>query len=471
MKREIPLRKMTGRNKLSITHGLAYASPILITSFLLYPVQMLLAGIYAKHFGLALTTIAAVVFSARLFDAFTDPLIGYLSDRYRVKTGSRKLWIIVGALGLVISSYLLYSPPTPVSAIYFLIVYLSFYLFWTIIDIPHMAWGGELTSCSQDKTRVYSLRTQAIFIGAFLFTIAPMLPFFGGEGFTPETLRWSVLASAIVVVPLLILCVKNTPNGRKSISPKKESFSLICTAIIENRPLLNLLSGFFLINIGYGLYISLTFIFADAYLGVGRQLPIIFAFSVLVGLGGAIMVYRLAAYYEKVTIYGLSVVITGLALLGHAFLGPETTVLLFTMMTSLVYFGNSIILIISLSLLSDIADYGTLKFGVDRAATYFSMHFFATKALGGFGGALGLALIGWYEFDASAITNSEKSVFGLRLAIGYLPALLMISALAIIIKTPISARRHFIIQKRLSQRISRDEKRSLTISKTTATSS
>ena len=44
-------------------------------------------GIYAKYFGLALTTIAAVVLLVRISDAITDPLIGYLSDRYQDRYG------------------------------------------------------------------------------------------------------------------------------------------------------------------------------------------------------------------------------------------------------------------------------------------------------------------------------------------------------------------------------------------------
>jgi len=107
------------------------------------------------------------------------------------------------------------------------------------------------------------------------------------------------------------------------------------------------------------------------------------------------------------------------------------------------------------SLLSDIADYGSWKFRADHSAMYFSTYLFLQKTNVGIGGAFALAVVGLYGFDATAITHSDKSVQGLRIAIGLIPALLMIISLLFIAKIPINAHRHHIIQKRLTQRLQR----------------
>ena len=238
-------KKNNAPESIRLTQGIAYASPIVVTSFLLYPVQIILAGMYAKYFGLALTTIASIVFAARLFDAVTDPVIGYLSDRYRNKTGTRKPWVLVGSLCLIASSYLLFVPPTDVTAWYFLVWYIVFYLAWTVVDIPHMAWGGELTNCSHEKTRIYSVRTLCQFSGLLLYTLVPMLPYFAGEGFTPETMKWSVIGSAVIILPTLIWCLRATPNGRPSAVSPKESPNTLLVTLMNNKPLLILLEAFF----------------------------------------------------------------------------------------------------------------------------------------------------------------------------------------------------------------------------------
>ena len=64
---------------------IAFAMPLIGVTLLLGPVIAVLGGIYAKYYGLSLTSIAAVILAAKLFDAVTDPLIGYYSDRWRLR--------------------------------------------------------------------------------------------------------------------------------------------------------------------------------------------------------------------------------------------------------------------------------------------------------------------------------------------------------------------------------------------------
>ena len=45
------------------------------------------------------------------------------------------------------------------------------------------------------------------------FYALPQLPFFDSKEFTPETLKWAVVASAILVIPSLYLCIKHVPNN------------------------------------------------------------------------------------------------------------------------------------------------------------------------------------------------------------------------------------------------------------------
>ena len=130
---------------------LNYALPTVVVAFLIGPVAII-QGIYAKYFGLSLTTIASVLLIARLFDAVTDPLIGYFSDHYYARTGSRKKIICTGAVLFIISAYFLYvphgigssAPYDPISTACFLTWFLIFYLGWTMFEIPHLAWGSEL---------------------------------------------------------------------------------------------------------------------------------------------------------------------------------------------------------------------------------------------------------------------------------------------------------------------------------------
>ena len=66
---------LTQDSPATIKRAFLYAAPFFGVSLLMGPLAVL-SGIYAKHYGFALTTIATVILVARLFDAITDPVIG-----------------------------------------------------------------------------------------------------------------------------------------------------------------------------------------------------------------------------------------------------------------------------------------------------------------------------------------------------------------------------------------------------------
>lgn len=91
-------------NSSPIFQNIAYALPVMSISLLFSPMSVV-NGIYAKHFGVTLTTIAAVLPVSRLFDAITDPCVVFFSDWRRARSGTRKSLILFGAVFFIIASY------------------------------------------------------------------------------------------------------------------------------------------------------------------------------------------------------------------------------------------------------------------------------------------------------------------------------------------------------------------------------
>lgn len=438
----------------SLPQSLAYSFPVLATTFLVIPAGIILPGMYAKHYGFKLTTVATILLLARLFDAITDPIVGYYADRYRSRTGTRKPWIIFGCLGFVISSYFLYIPPSDVSTTYLLAWFMIFYLSWTVFEIPHLAWGGELSCSSQGKTKIYSLRYIFLKIGTMLFYALPLLPFFPAKEFSPASMKMSVCVVAVLMLPLLYLCIKLVPNGHNYELRKSETFRIVLTTIIDNRPLLVFLSAFLLGGIGMGMWTGGIFIFADAYLGLGEKLPLVLALTSLIGILTVKIWYKTASKYGKKRTWSMGMALIILGIIATGLLKPDKNIfLLFLFVMSAINIGAVSLNIMAPSLLADIVDYGTWKFGKDRAATYFALYQLTLKANIGIGGALGLGIAGWYGFDPTLLTHSDESLFGLRLGIAYLPAIFILASVAFISLIAINPRRHKAIQKRLVSRL------------------
>ncbi|MEQ8690707.1 MAG: MFS transporter, partial [Pseudomonadales bacterium] len=82
----------------------AYCSLYMPVSMVLLPVMVYVLPFYAE-LGISMYLMSVIIFAARLSDAFTDPLVGVLSDRTKSKYGRRKPWIAAGAPLLMISTY------------------------------------------------------------------------------------------------------------------------------------------------------------------------------------------------------------------------------------------------------------------------------------------------------------------------------------------------------------------------------
>lgn len=449
------------QEKLSTSQHMAYVAPSMMLAFLFGPIGIL-QGIYAKHFGVALTTIATVLLVSRLFDAITDPIIGYWSDRHHAKTGTRKPFIVAGGLLFIVSSYFLYvpvdlttlGPETRVSGAYFLIWFLLFYLAWTLLEIPHLAWGAELANSAKAKNKIFSLRASSMIAGLVLFYLIPFLPFFANNEFTPQTLQWTAIAAALMMLPVLYLCVRVTPNGVCSEvgNSRSDSVWVIRQEIISNKPFLLFTGAFCLYGVAGGMWFTLMFIFVDAYLKLGNH----FALLTLIALSSSVVClgfwYWLANRFSKKLAWGLGALCYAFGIVTTGFLQVgQTEVVGLALVMLLAYIGTTCVAAMSPAFLADIIEYGHWKSGADRSATYFSFYTLASKTALALGGSIGLGIAGWAGFDPSSIAHSSEAIWGLRIAACWLPATVMILAVVVMAIVPINARHSLIISRRLDR--------------------
>ena len=68
---------------------------------------------------------------SRIWDAVTDPVVGYLSDRTRLNFGRRRSWMLAGAIPAGLFFYMLFSSPVdlpePLLALYIGVAVFGFF--------------------------------------------------------------------------------------------------------------------------------------------------------------------------------------------------------------------------------------------------------------------------------------------------------------------------------------------------------
>jgi Na+/melibiose symporter-like transporter len=139
------------------------------------PILNFLPAIYAQQFGISLGALGTIFLLERLWGVFADPLVGSLSDRTRSRFGRRRPWIAGGSAVFGLAAAALFFPPQGVSPVYLGIGLFTFYLGFSMIQIPYLAWSGEITGDYRERTRVATFTTVATSVALLLVMLLPAL--------------------------------------------------------------------------------------------------------------------------------------------------------------------------------------------------------------------------------------------------------------------------------------------------------
>ena len=101
------------RRPLTKYHYVSYGAPAAPLALAGLPLAVYLPVIYADSagFGLSLAVVGLLLALSRISDVVTDPLIGYLSDKWKTRWGRRKPWVLVGTPIFALGMWFLFAPP------------------------------------------------------------------------------------------------------------------------------------------------------------------------------------------------------------------------------------------------------------------------------------------------------------------------------------------------------------------------
>jgi Na+/melibiose symporter-like transporter len=127
---------------------------------------------YTQVLGLSGTLAGFALFIALCVDAFSDPILGSLSDGFKSRLGRRHPFLYAAPIPLAIGFFLVFMPPDGLGQAG-LFVWLTFFAVVTRVAmtayyIPHMALGAELTDHFQERMSVTGYRVVFGFVGRLL---------------------------------------------------------------------------------------------------------------------------------------------------------------------------------------------------------------------------------------------------------------------------------------------------------------
>ena len=460
-------KSQNSQTQVSPLAGIAYALPV-TPVLILMSTNNVLSGLYATHYGLALSAISIVMLIAGLFDAVTDPSIGYFSDRYHARTGNRRPFVVAGGMLLVPCAWFLLNPKGEVTIIYFLVWYLLFYLAMTLFQIPHMAWGGEISPISEQKSKVYAYRNYAAYAGMIIFALIPVLPFYEGTKVTPETMRYLVVIAGVLLLPTLYMMLCYAPTGvhRPDQAKAPENPFRALMTLGHNKPALWYMGSVVFHSLAGAFYISLKFMMIESYLGLGQYYVHLLLFHLVVATlairPGVWIIARVGKIKGLMLAYTAGIASSMVLML--VLLNNTYSLLFFFVFNAVYAVASAIGNVAAFSLLSDISDYGTLRSGADRSASYFSLWSLSSKTCMALGIAASIAIASWFGFDPKAETQVPQVYWGLTVCMCILPIFFNLISVFCVSKTAITSRRHDVIRRRLDANAARALKKHTEVS-------
>lgn len=131
--------------------------------------------VYYLTDSLGVTALAAgfIVTLAKIWDVLIDPVIGGLSDRTLLRTGSRRGPMLLGAVGLPVCFALTFAVPTGFSpwaaGVWVLIAFVGAATFFSLFQVPYIALPAELTAGYDERTRLLTWRVVVLTAAILLF--------------------------------------------------------------------------------------------------------------------------------------------------------------------------------------------------------------------------------------------------------------------------------------------------------------
>ena len=281
--------------------ALAYALPNFGLAIMVGPIQGLMQGYFTKHFAITMAQIGGVLFLARIIDAIIDPVVGMTSDHFRSRAWGRRSWLVGGAtLSLIAVYHLLVVPPDQtIDGLRMWII--AGFIAWTVSEIPYLAWGTELTSDYDARTRIFSFRTALGFMGALLFLAMPNIIacyqiHVMGIVDTPEapitrdyshlSMRVSFWMLAIAMPVFVVLALWVCPGGSHVKKTGRKSVAAVLRILFSNRAMLIFMGAFAALGIAGGMQIAIAYLHVSVYLGLGEQVSQIYVIGALCSLLG-----------------------------------------------------------------------------------------------------------------------------------------------------------------------------------------
>ncbi len=429
-------------------------------------INFLYPGFLAITVGITPYWIGVIMLIARMWDAITDPLMGYISDRTTSGMGKRRIYMIIASPFVLISMYFLFFPYSfSDNALRIIAVLLSYLVFTTVqtsIMIPYYSLSSEISSDYQERASFNSYRLGFSIFSSILCVAVPsiivgLFPL-KETGYQVMSLSFGfIFAVSVLMTGLFAREEIKTPIIKTKISIKEMAKPL------GLRPFRQYLGMFLVLQMSMAIMSGLFFFYIDYYitkdstaLGESSMVGLIAAalmFSMqivalpiylkMIDKKGKTYAYRFGAFIWIITAFFI------------LFIPANANPIFVYLLGAFMGFGISGPGLVPHTMYGDVVDAGQLKFGDRLDGQMSGFTNFINKIAQAIGLALVMFLIGFAGFTEQepggplVVSQPDSATLMIRLIMVFAPFIFMGIGTVISFKYRIDSKKQHEITKAL----------------------
>lgn len=411
-------------------------------------------------FGLAAAAAGTAVALGKVWDAVTDPAVGYLSDRTRTRWGRRRPYMAVGAVFLFIFMILMFTNPGLTTDtgkfVWALVIYCLLNTAYTLVNIPYGSLTPELTGDFDERTTLNGFRMSFAVVGTLVGagTVLPLVAAFGGDP-SGWAITGAVMGAVMAASTFVTVFVVREQLGAPLVDRVRIIRSYL--QVLRQKPFLTVLIPYALHMTGIAI-VQASLIYFFRYVYDAEELFVLALLCLLVSCLVFIPVWvTISRSIGKKRAYNTGMALLALAVVVFFFVGAALPVWFSFVIFAVAGIGLSTNYVMPWSLVPDAVEYDFAENGRRREGIFYGMWTFVSKL----GSAFGLGLTGWIlavfgYIEPGVVGLSPQqpasAVLGIRLLAGPVPAVFFAAGIVVLSFYPITKEVYAQIMEKVAAR-------------------
>jgi oligogalacturonide transporter len=407
--------------------------------------------------GLSMAYVGPIFLIGKLWDAITDPLMGYISDNTNSRYGRRRLYFVIGSFSVLISMILLWFPfgfETQIAK--FMAATITFMLFntaYTIVMVPYVAHGAELAKTYNDRTKLNFTRLMFSLLGALISSVLPLSIINAFPEQKNGYLAMGILFAFIYAGCVFMVFFAKADEEVVVKKRKKINFIEQYKRIISIKSFRYYILMFIFANLGSDIITIMVAYYATYFLLRAKLTSAIVAVAFITAILFTPVWSIVAQRKDKKFAYIMGVVIRVLIGPMIFFLPSSASPLLLYVLIFFLNIGISSTIFIPHAMFADISDVGEFVTKEKIEGQLSGIVTFTRKLSAGIGIFLVtslLSVVGYIEpIGNEVVVQSEQVLLTMRLLLSIVPTLLVVIGGYYCIKNPVTKKRHRILSSYL----------------------